>query len=246
MGFGGIIGTITGAFAPTRAQTTHENMRKTYFCCVVQTVNNDSYIIGGIDPGMRTGGIVLLQTDPEKVLAAYSMVETRGTTTAANAQTETILSAGWGDKEFTSAALRANGWLERFKEILDEIEEVHGHVRVWAIESFVDQRSRAREEQERLVRKRWMTPLVMGLLAYELQERGYSVDDNTIVYQNAGVVIRQNNEEIARLANRRNKQLDVVVPGDHLITNDHTRKAFAHALSLSSRYPNIRREEEEA
>ena len=200
------------------------------------------HIVGGIDPGLSSGGVVLLQRDPERVLAAISLVEPAGSARAALAQARAYLGArgGWGDVEFTAAMIRAKNWMTLFRSRLDAVCAEVGPVDIWAIESFVDQRSRAREEKARLLKNRWMTPLVIGMLADELEARGMSLENDRIVYQNAGIVIRQMAEEIGRLKDRRRSAaLDVVIPGDRLVTNDHLRKAFAHALALHMRLPSI-------
>jgi hypothetical protein len=168
----------------------------------------------------------------ERVLAAVSLVQNKTTRQDAVAEALNIgkIFGGFPDKEFVEAALRADIWTEQCLAFVDEQEKID----FIAVESFVDQRSRAREDKQRLVSKRWQTPLVIGLLQAGLAERNITVQNGRLIYQNAGIVIRQLSTEIERLKSRRGKQ-DVVIPGDHIVTNDHQRKALAHALALSTR-----------
>lgn len=191
--------------------------------------------IAGIDPGLASGGIVVIEGWPESVIYAKSLVASTSSAKQAAKETGEILSPtnGWGDKEFTAAVLRAEAWRNVFVRTLHEILDDHD-IDVFAIESFVDQRSRAREEKQRLIKNRWHTPLVMGMIHQELEKRDFNVRNHGVVYQNAGIVIKQANVEIAQLKARKSKE-DLVVPGDRVITNDHLRKALAHALALSLR-----------
>jgi len=193
--------------------------------------------IGGIDPGLASGGFVVLESWPDKVIAAYSLVEKKGGAKKARAEVDQLLTFidGWSDNEFTAAALRALAWRDSFIAALDDFESNHGAVDVFAIESFVDQRSRAKEEKAQLIRNRWHTPLVMGHLAQVLEDRGATMRNHKVFYQNAGIVIRQWSTELSALKSRSDRSQDVVVPGDVAVTNDHTRKALAHAKALSLR-----------
>jgi hypothetical protein len=193
-------------------------------------------LVAGIDPGLASGGLVVIDVnDRERVVAAISLVETAAERAYARTQADEALAAwgGWSDREFVTATFRAQRWLGQFQQALATITE-HQPVTYFAVESFVDQRSRAREEQQRLIKNRWHTPLVIGLLMSELERYGATAGNERVVYQNAGVVIRQLADEIARLKNRKGVR-DILVPGDQMIRNDHQRKAFAHALALSLR-----------
>lgn len=191
--------------------------------------DNDSYLIAGVDPGLASGGVAILRSPKEEVVAASSLVEKRGSVKLAEEAYQSSSDIDWGDREFSVASIRANSWLNNFIDFIDQVEGDYQPIKFYAIESFVDQRSRAREEKQRLVRNRWQTPLVMGLLQAELASRGFSVAAGNLFYQNAGLVITQQKNEINRL-----KQ-GGLIPGDDLIKNDHQRKALAHALALSLR-----------
>ena len=173
-----------------------------------------------------------MSSPDESVLAALSLVEKRGAIAAAKSIYTEATPSEWGDKEFSVAALRATAWAEALINFLDQFEREQAPIDYFAIESFVDQRSRAREDKNRLVRNRWQTPLVIGLVQAALARREVTVANGRLVYQNAGIVIRQQADEIARL------KVGGFIPGDHLIKNDHQRKALAHALALSLRLQN--------
>jgi hypothetical protein len=198
-------------------------------------------LAAGLDTGLSSGGLVVLdRARDDRVLEAVSLVEPKGAARTArafaDAQAETF--GGWSDREFLAAQFRALRWMDMLTEALDRIENEHGRIDMFGIESFVDQRSRAREEKQQLLKNRWMTPLTMGMLAAELDRRDYTIYNGRVVYQNAGIVIRQMSEEIARLKARpRGGTADLIVRGDHKVTNDHLRKAFAHGLALSMRLP---------
>lgn len=197
--------------------------------CKLVSQEKTSYTIAGIDPGLASGGVAVIRSPKEEVLAAASLVEARGAVKAAQGDYDLARRFDWGDKEFSVAAIRAGRWVSSLVDFLDNFEREFGPIDIYAVESFVDQRSRAREEKQRLVRNRWQTPLVMGLLQAALSDRQVSVEAGNLVYQNAGLVITQQRDEIARM-----KQGDFI-PGNELIKNDHQRKALAHALALSLR-----------
>lgn len=191
-------------------------------------------MICGIDPGLATGGLVLVELgDVERVRASVSLVEKRGAVAEAKRQAKDLAAGlgGWSDIEFLAAALRTESWCGRLAETLDALEDEHGTIDVYAVETFVDQPSRAKK----VVRSRWMTPLVIGRLTALLAERGVTPANGGVVYQNAGVVIQQSQKELALLESRGRDKRDVLVEGDHLVSNDHERKALMHALALSLR-----------
>lgn len=193
--------------------------------------------IDGIDPGMSSGGAVALACSgrDERLVAAFSLVENkreqREATAAARALVERL---GWGDPEFTTAYLRARAWIEKLARWLDETTEAHGAADYYAVESFTDQHSRARKDKAGLLRKRWQTPFVIGMLLDELARRGATPENGRVVFQNAGVVLPQHAGELALLIDPARRD-GAVVDGDSLITNDHQRKALVHALALSLR-----------
>lgn len=192
--------------------------------------------ICGIDPGLASGGIVLVQSPDDRVVLSRSLVEKRGSASKSkeDAREQAAVLGGWGDVAFTAAAQRSEAWLEAVRDTLDEIKATGYEIDYFAIESFVDQPSRARKEKAGLLRNRWQTPLSMGRLAEELRRRGYSPEQGNIFYQNAGTVLTQWRTEIGQLEKRKKGQ-DAIVPGDHLVSNDHERKALVHALALSLR-----------
>jgi len=199
----------------------------------------------GIDPGLASGGLALIRGDAAttEVLAAVSLVEARGTPAAAKREVAELekYTNGGIDREFSAAMLRVASWIERFERAVDEIFEEFD-VDAVAVESFVDQRSRAREEKQRLIKNRWQTPLVIGLIADRLEKHQITMRNQRLFYQNAGIVIRQWAPELARLSDRsRLKTIndDCIFSGDKIITNDHQRKALVHALALKNRLSHV-------
>ena len=192
--------------------------------------------ICGIDPGLASGGLVLVRSPKDRVLLSKSLVEKRGAASRSKteAKKRADLLGGWGDVAFTAAAARSENWVQQVREALDEIASEGHSIDYFAIESFVDQPSRARQEKAGLLRNRWQTPLSMGRLAEELLRRGYSPEKGNVFYQNAGTVLTQWRTELGQLENRKRGE-DAVLPGDSLVSNDHERKALVHALALSLR-----------
>lgn len=197
------------------------------------------FLIAGVDPGLASGALVIVDAnDRNRVLKAFSLVEKKGAPGKARAEAQELSRqiGEWSDLEFSAAALRAEHWKDAFATAVDETTAEIGPIDIFAIESFVDQRSRAREEKQRLIKNRWHTPLVMGHLAEVLADRGFTVRNKKIVYQNAGIVIRQWADELALLKRRQaGDDTEAVVSGDACIRNDHQRKALIHALALSLR-----------
>jgi len=193
--------------------------------------------IAGIDPGLRSGGLVLVETDPERVLASVSMVEKAGESKQARAEAEELAEplGGWSDKQFAAAVLRAERWMERFAAAFAELEKAHGRAEMIACESFVDQPSKAKKEKAGLLARRWQTPLLTGFLIPWLAARGYTVANGRLVFQNAGIVIPQFRSELAMLERGRAADKEAVVAGATLVGNDHERKALVHALALAIR-----------
>lgn len=188
----------------------------------------------GIDPGLGSGGLVGIDAKADdKVLYAYSLVPPRKVTLEAKREAHEILDSwgGWGDRQYLEAERRALWWMEEVRKALTDFIATFGEPRAIAIESFVDQPSRA---LKRLIRNRWQTPHVIGLMSGELRRLGYSPEAGNLVYQNAGVVLRQYSEEIAILERRATPYQDgVVVPGDKRIKNEHEIRALMHVLALS-------------
>jgi hypothetical protein len=203
----------------------------------ISIIMNNELLIAGVDPGLASGGLVLLSSVGPEVRAAVSLVEKKSQREAAQQRAGDLAAEldGWSDREFASAALRAENWRDSFAQAVDQLIAEQGPIDYFAVESFVDQRSRAREEQQRLVRNRWQTPLVIGMLAVVLEQRGITVGNQRLIYQNAGIVIRQWSAELSELKDRRRGQSDLFVSGDRQISNDHQRKAWAHAMALRLR-----------
>lgn len=164
----------------------------------------------GIDPGMSTGGAVLIQRSPEMVLDALRLK-----TPPQKWDREQP-----GDKQFSDSILRARGQADALLQFIDRHRPG-----LLAIESFVDLVSHTGKEN----RLRWQTPLVIGMLDAGIRDLGY--EDHQIRYQNP-VVLHQMRDERSKLnqankAQRKRKDW-VLVPGDQLISNQHLISAFLH------------------
>lgn len=231
--------------------------------------------IAGIDPGLASGGLVVIDPlDKDRVLVSYSMVEAAGEAKKAEKDARSLLAEfeEWGDREFTSAILRSEAWLEKLRINIREAEREFGRIAVFGTESFVDQHSRARqrfacrackanfgrwtqvcpncgktgtlEPKSRLTKNIWHTPLLMGGLHTVLAEEcGATVRNHRVVYQNAGIVISQWGPQLAALKKRGRGKQDLDVVGDGQVGNDHERKALVHARALSLRLRQLLREQ---
>lgn len=196
-------------------------------------------LVGGLDNGITSGALVVLDRHArdhagrERVVAAVSLVEPRGAKAQAEREAKAIAErfVGLHDKNFTSVMLRSAAWVQRFSQALDTVEAEHGPVEILAVEAFDDQAQHAKT----MKKGRYKTPVVLGMLVEEFTRRGYRVDNGRLVYQNAGLALKQWETEIKLLADRVAKDLDKVRPGDRLITNEHQRSAFGHVLALSHR-----------
>lgn len=198
--------------------------------------------IAGIDPGLASGGLVAIDaSDRDRVLAAFSIIPSaprlrRQARTQAAQIAE--IAGGWSDKQFLAACLRAQNWIARCETALDQIEADHGPIGAYAIESFTDQPSRSGKSKKKrggdLISNRWQTPLVIGMLLDSLAQRGVTLTSGQVFLQNAGVVLPQKELEWTLIAEHPGEP-DVVVPGSELISDEHTRSALMHALSLAER-----------
>jgi hypothetical protein len=123
--------------------------------------------------------------------------------------------------------------MQSFTGYFEGIIAERGLPQIVAMESFVDQAQHAKK----MMANRWQTPHLIGRLESYLATHGYSVNDGSLIYQNAGVVLPQLSSEIAALEDRGRSKISthVLLPGDELITNDHLRKALAHALAAAFR-----------
>lgn len=188
-------------------------------------------IIVGIDPGLSSGGLVAVTGRSERIVRAYSLVGPGVPTRASRSLAEPRL----GDRNFTLAVRLAAAQAAKVAAIIGELRQLHRILAI-GIESFVDQRSRAREERNRLLKDRWKTPLVIGHMGAALAAAGFSEEHGNLFYQEASVVLRQFSDQLAALAARaRGERDEPVCPNDHLLTNDHMRTAWAHAVWLSHR-----------
>lgn len=185
-------------------------------------------LVIGIDPGLSSGGLVAIAGRSERVVAAYSLVRPGVPSRRADADAEPLT----GDRNFTLAMRIAAAQSARIAELVALIGSEHRIVRI-GVESFVDQRSRAREEQARLVKDRWKTPLVIGYAAALLAPIGFTTEDGSLVYQDASTVLRHMSAQLAAL--RDPARSEPVCENDHLLTNDHMRTAWAHAVWLAHR-----------
>lgn len=188
--------------------------------------------IAGIDPGLGTGAIVILdRARGGRIAAAVSLIEAKGAIKEAREEARRLAATfgGWSDKQFLAADLRARIWVKRACKFLETFKAENGSIDIIAIESFVDQAQHARSMR----RSRWMVPFLTGLLILELDRRGFSPERENLIYQDAGLVFKQLDRELAALAHPRAKPL--LVEGDEQLTNEHQRSAFAHAWALSLR-----------
>lgn len=210
--------------------------RSARFLHSVSTVTAPTIRILGIDPGLRSGGAAYIElADGERLIAALSLVETEKQRKEAASRAKAIKeeNKGWGDATYIAVSLRARRWIDDFAAFFNEIREEFGAPELIAVESFVDQAQHAKK----MMARRYQTPHVMGLLEAFLFDQGYSIDYRNLIYQDAGTVIPQLSSEIAALEERDRSKMKTfaVLPGDELITNDHKRKALAHALAASFR-----------
>lgn len=202
-------------------------------------------IISGIDPGLGTGAIVTLDradrdhAHRERVVSAIDLSEGSGAVKDAWQQARDIADRfpGAYDIEFLAAHLRSRSYAGRVVAALRTVEGLVGErVNAIAIESFDDQAQHAKT----MKKDRWKTPLSIGVIVSELAVLGYRVEDGTLVYQNSGLVLKQHEKDLARLEARKTKDLDMVRPGDRLISNGHKRSAFAHAVAFGVRLDQAR------
>lgn len=195
--------------------------------------------LAGVDPGLRSGGLVFISPAGEgEIIDTHSLVEKPSERAGATQLVAELfqMRGNWGDREFSEAVIRAERWTSDFFVAFDAYCAEHGCPEAVAVESFVDQPSKAKKLQA----KRWQTPLLIGMLVPAFAERGYTVANGRLIFQNAGTVIKQHAAELIRLEERNNATFDIVVRNDHLLTNDHQRKAWAHADALSLRITTVR------
>lgn len=169
----------------------------------------------GVDPGLATGGMVLIEAEPERVLAVGRLK-----TTASEGEQVA------GEKQFAAAVARARIQASALRAFVEE----HSPDFI-SIESFVDLASRAGRED----RKRWTTPLVIGMMDAELRDLGVA---ERVRYQNPSV-LQQFRTEINLLSEANAKpgkrRHDALIAGDTLITNSHLISAWAHASWRAAR-----------
>lgn len=174
-------------------------------------------MICGVDPGLATGAMVLLDLEGD-VTAAQRLGKAKGSAKAVKDRDP------HADPQFTDAVDRA---LQVAAVIVRTVE-------AWkptmvAMESFTDQASRAKKKtasgKAHFDRNRWMTPLVIGTALPRLADLGYSVELGTLRMQNPAI-LSQFDVELAILEGK----ADGTKPGGaELLTSDHHRKAWCHA-----------------
>lgn len=210
--------------------------------------------IASFDPGLATGGFTVIEPTAPRFLAAVSLGEPSSTPAKTKAEAKKQLKANelleksgddkvWGDIEFLAAALRAQRWVGRAVAAVEQAIAEHGPIGLIGIESFVDFPSLA----GKVIAKRWQTPLVIGLLLPALKPFGLSVDEGTVVFQNAGIVLSSKGQLasehallLERLEGRHPADRDMCWRGDRLLSNPHLITAGLHAIALSIR-TDIRR-----
>lgn len=195
-------------------------------------------LIGGIDPGLASGGFVVIdRADQKRVLEAHSLVEEAGTVKRSREEASVLAArlGGWSDIEFLAADMRAQAWVQRFISVLNAFEAEYGVIDMFGVESFVDQAQHAKK----MMKNRWQTPFLTGMLVRELAQRDITAANGRLIYQNAGTILSQLSEERGRLEARRKNDRDLIVPGDRQVTNEHQRSALAHALALDLRLPPL-------
>lgn len=203
---------------------------------VTYTPTTKPRLIGGLDNGLASGGLVVLDMlDAKRVVGSWTLAEPRGAVASARAEAREVTRGFPGpyDLEYVAAWLRAGRYVERVLAALSELEQTHGPVDRLAVESFDDQAQHAKTVKA----GRWKTPLLLGRLLAGLEPRGILLENGRLVFQNSGTVL--GNEEVkrdlARIAGRKNKDLDMLNPGDRLVRNEHTRSALMHARALALR-----------
>lgn len=197
-------------------------------------MSTNAHTIGGIDPGLASGGFVVVKAarNEELVLFSRSLVPPRGTVSEAKIVSSTARARlnGWGDREFIEADSRARAWVLIFLAAWAEFEAEHGEIEIFAIESFVDLHSKAKL----MLKNRWHTPLVIGYLSAELRARGYTVENGRIVFQNPSTLAQFSYELASLDARKKPYPVDLVLRGDELVGNSHEARALAHALALAN------------
>lgn len=196
---------------------------------------NETVYIGGIDPGLATGGFVVLQmskpalTKPPTVVWASSFVEKASVRKELQASLPAYYQQRPGDKNYALADLRAEAWCAKLDVALSEYHDQFPLPAAIAVESFIDQGSRSSGVW---IKERWKTPHLIGRLVTILEKWGYTVSNGGLLFQDAGVALKQLQGELARMAAG-----EVFIPGGELLTNDHLRKSWAHAYTLALRWP---------
>jgi hypothetical protein len=193
------------------------------------------YLVG-IDPGFGSGGFVGVDaTQSDQVVFSRSLVSKASQRKAHRERAQQLLERfgepGWGDLEYTEADLQAEVWVDSVLDTLAEFSRDFAEPDLIAVESFVDQPSKAKK----ILKGRWKTPHTIGVLASALRPLGFTAENGRLVYQNAGTVLTQFSAELATLDQRKKPYADgVIVPGDRLVGNEHERRALVHALALSN------------
>lgn len=171
----------------------------------------------GIDPGFTSGGLVLLDVFEGDVVTVFSIAGKMDIN-------EPVVKVGNGS--YARDIITARTQAQRTCDAVRRIHEKHGVDHV-AIESFVDFKSKARKEKQGLLQQRWKTPLMMGALDTLLVDIGFDTARGNVSWQNPAI-LDQFKTEIGQLKDKATDS-ELIATGANQITNDHLRKAWAHA-----------------
>lgn len=175
----------------------------------------------GIDPGLATGGMVLLGPGGD-VLDVHSLGVRKGRAGSVGDE--------HADAQFTEAVLRANVYVPSALAKLAEWEPDHV-----AMETFTDQESRAKRRnskgQVQFDRNRWMTPLVIGVMLPGLEDLGFDMGSGRLHLQNPAI-LHQFRDEIGlydhRLKQGKGPLRQLLSAGDEQLTSEHLVRAWCH------------------
>jgi hypothetical protein len=161
-------------------------------------------VIVGVDPGLAHTASVAVCVRPVKIVAAYTI-----TTKAAGPK-----------PDFPTVMERGAVITERLGLFLATLP----NVATIAIESYEDIGGGVKRiaKNGKLIPNRWTTPAVCALIGAKLTALGYSV-----VWQSPSVVMTRYRDYKRAWSDGRTG----LVPGDHLLTNDHLKSAACHALA---------------
>lgn len=174
----------------------------------------------GIDPGMTTGGMVLLKENEIFDTASFGQKRKK------DAQSPFL-----GDPNFGLSMLRAEECIHTIIEVLEKWSK-DVEIKGVGIEGFVDLKSRKKhrdeEGQQLWIRDRWKTPLVIGMLHPYVVKYPLS-------YQNPAIL---KGYEI-KLGMIKSKTMDSdTLKGWEKITSPHQASAWCHADYAQTLFTN--------